>query len=125
MDCINALKDILSINLSVKKTFLLNDSIFQFMISVKKCFLLATYGIWVKDWFSVEKNENFLLLIFHLGLLWLKDMIWTKKKLRLSRAVVGKFVSRLQPPPQKLERLNFGSRCFLDQFDATWYSEFR
>jgi hypothetical protein len=27
-------------------------------------------------------------------------------------------VSRLQPPPQKLESFNFGSRCFLGQLDA-------
>jgi hypothetical protein len=27
-------------------------------------FLLATYGIWGKYWFSVEKNEIFLLLTF-------------------------------------------------------------
>jgi hypothetical protein len=36
----------------------------------------------------------------------------------MSRAVLRKFVSRLQPPPQKLESLNFGSRCFLGQLDA-------
>jgi hypothetical protein len=28
------------------------------------CFLLATYGIWGKYWFTLEKNENFLLLMF-------------------------------------------------------------
>jgi hypothetical protein len=39
----------------------------------------------------------------------------SKKKIRLSRAVVRKIVSRLQPTPQKLESLNFGSRCFLGQ----------
>jgi hypothetical protein len=35
---------------------------------------------------------------------------------RLSRAVVRKFVSRLKPPPQKLESFKFGSRCFLVHF---------
>jgi hypothetical protein len=35
------------------------------LVLVWRCsFLLATYGIWGKYWFRVEKNENFLLLIF-------------------------------------------------------------
>jgi uridine kinase len=39
-----------------------------------------------------------------------------KHDLRLLRAVVRKFVSRLQPPLQKLESLNFGFRRSLGQF---------
>jgi hypothetical protein len=34
-----------------------------------------------EKWFSVEENENFLLLIFTFeDFIWLKNMIWTIKK---------------------------------------------
>jgi hypothetical protein len=86
-------------------------------------FLLATYGIWAKFWFRVEKKK--IMVDFHvLGLF--MAMIWAKFFFRLSRAVAvalllllnAKFVPRLKPRPQDLESWNFGSRSHLGQFDV-------
>jgi hypothetical protein len=45
--------------LSLSLFFLTNEQIVE-----NPTFLLATYGIWGKYWFRVEKSEKFLLLIF-------------------------------------------------------------
>jgi hypothetical protein len=74
-----------------------------------------TCSLWI--W---EESISFVFLsrIFTFELFIGKKHDLSKKKIRLSRAVVRKFVSRLQPPPQKLESWNFGSRRILAQIVA-------
>jgi hypothetical protein len=64
----------------------------------------------------VSRKMIFFTADFHIFMAQKHDL--SKKKFSVCRAVVRKFVSRLQPHPQKLESLNFGSRRFLGQLDA-------
>jgi hypothetical protein len=77
-------------------------------------FLLATYGIWGKYWFTVEKNEKNLFI---------KTCFERKKKFpsvtrRCRCRCKTKFVSILQFPPYKFESWIFGSQSLLGQLDA-------
>jgi hypothetical protein len=85
-------------------------------------FLLATYGIWGKYWFNVEKNEkkkfadlNFLGLFMN-DLSNKKNPSVTRRCRRRRRSY--KFVSHLQLPPYELESWNSGFRGHSGQLDV-------
>jgi hypothetical protein len=62
-----------------------------------------------------EEGIGFVLDFHVSGLLWVKNMLWARKKIRQSRVVVHKFVQLIH---QKLESWNFGYRRFLGHLHA-------